>query len=435
MHKVGTRFLTPVGALLLALLVAAPASAAVNPSRDANVVAGAAVTAGAAPQITSASFSAIPGSGNPAATADSDAVLFPLEGDDYTVLSTGDTTGLDAPDSADDTSTANGGGGDGHGDAVNDLVQLQINLDVAESTNCLTMDFRFLTEEFPEFIGSDFNDAFLAELDSTDFQVSDTGEVDAPSNFAFDPDGRVVTVNAVGTKADNALGTTYDGGTPILRATTPITPGPHVLYLSIYDASDAIYDSTVLIDNLKLRSAKEANCVRGSAPNPEADDTCLNKSPTVFASDGVATGTDGDDVIQGSNAADLIRGKGGDDIICGGPGGDTIIGGAGDDRIVGNTGNDEIKGNKGNDRIDGKKGKDVLKGQDGGDLLKGGSDDDRLFGGLGDDVLFGGTGDDLLRGRGGDDTLRGGPDDDTLRGGKGKDFCRGDKGNDGKAGC
>ncbi|WP_442940262.1 hypothetical protein [Nocardioides sp. B-3] len=34
--------------------------------------------------------------------------------------------------------------------------------------NCMVgMDFRFLSEEFPEYVGSSFNDAFIAEMDAS----------------------------------------------------------------------------------------------------------------------------------------------------------------------------------------------------------------------------------------------------------------------------
>ncbi len=261
---------------------------------------------------------------------------------------------------------------------------LRIDLDVPDNRNCMTMDYRFLTEEFPEYIGSQYNDAFLAELDASDFSVAGSGVVTAPSNFAFGPDGNVTTVNAAGTSADNALGTTYDGATPILRATTPIEPGAHKVYLTIYDASDHIYDSSVFLDNLKLRNASAKNCKRGAAPGGEENKTCQGKSPTVIASGGVATGTKGKDVILGSKQDDVIRGRGGEDIICGSAGDDEIKGNSGDDKIDGNIGDDVIFGNEGADRINGKRDRDELHGQSGNDRITGGGSNDLMLGGNGE---------------------------------------------------
>jgi hypothetical protein len=50
----------------------------------------------------------------------------------------------------------------------------------------------------------------------------------------------------------NARGTTFDGATRLFRASTPVTPGRHRLYLSIFDQGDRIYDSAVFLDNLRV---------------------------------------------------------------------------------------------------------------------------------------------------------------------------------------
>lgn len=101
--------------------------------------------------------------------------MFPLAGPRYGILSTGEASAVASPDDEGDLSTDNGGDGGGHGTAANDLVTLRIDIDVPADRNCLTLDYRFLTEEFPEFIGSQYNDTFLAELDVNDFDVSPSG--------------------------------------------------------------------------------------------------------------------------------------------------------------------------------------------------------------------------------------------------------------------
>jgi Ca2+-binding RTX toxin-like protein len=204
----------------------------------------------------------------------------------------------------------------------------------------------------------------------------------------------VPTVNTTGTSADNALGTTYDGATPIMRATTPITPGVHAIYLSVYDAEDSIFDTSVFVDNLRLRNAPATQCSRGAVPTPSENGKCQGQTPTIIASDGVATGTKGPDVILGSKASDLIRGRGGADVICGRGGKDEIKGGQDDDVIQGNNGRDEISGRAGNDDLRGNKRADVLRGNAGDDLLRGKRGGDELYGGPGDDECHGGKGDD-----------------------------------------
>ena len=419
----------------LGIVGAAPATAAINPTTDASAVAKAITANSDSANVTGASFKTLPPNGTPVAVSTTKLALFPLAGNSYGILSTGNAAAADSPNDSDSTSTDNGGDGGGHSTVANDLVTLQLDINVPDDRNCLTIDYRFLSEEFPEFIGSQFNDAFLIELDNDDFDVSGSGVVTAPSNFAFGPDGNITTINAAGTSADNAIGTTYDGATPVLRATTPITPGPHTVYLSIYDASDQIYDSSAFIDNLLLRNVAGNDCKRGAAPGGNENTKCQGKDATVIASGGVATGTKGKDVIVGSEDDDIIRGRGGDDIICGGSGDDKINGNAGDDSIVGNSGDDKVFGNGGDDEIKGLRDRDELHGQSGDDVVRGGNNDDKVLGGGGNDRLSGNRGNDFVRGGPGDDDLQGNKDEDKLNGGDGTDECRGGTGDDKRFNC
>src|SRR5204863_3783979 len=109
--------------------------------------------------------------------------------------------------------------------------------------NCLTIDFRFLSDEYPQYVNTSFNDAFIAELDSTTWTTSGS-TITAANNFAFDPSNQVISINSTGNTAMThaaTTGTGYDGGgtqggaTPLLHASTTVTPGAHSLYLSIFD--------------------------------------------------------------------------------------------------------------------------------------------------------------------------------------------------------
>ena len=128
--------------------------------------------------------------------------------------------------------------------------------------NCLNMDYRFFSEEFPEYVNSGFNDAFIAELDTTTWSLvpdPSTGTDDdhgagTTSRPATATASRSSTVGPTIVTADNAVGTTYDAGTGTLVAKTPVTPGPHSIYLSVFDSGDSIYDSAVFADNLRFTS-------------------------------------------------------------------------------------------------------------------------------------------------------------------------------------
>ena len=162
----------------------------------------------------------------------------------------------------------------------------------------------------------------------------------------------------------------------------------------------------------------------------------------VMVSDGIVTGTDGDDVIDTGytddpegdlvdNGDGFLPGEGPeDDIINAGDGNDTVLAGEGDDDVSGGNGDDSIDGGVGNDELDGDVGNDTLLGGEGDDTLSGGIGDDVLDGGAGNDSLNGDVGNDTLLGGEGDDTLNGGIGDDVLDGGAGNDSLNGDEGAD-----
>ena len=88
-----------------------------------------------------------------------------------------------------------------------DVTILRIDLDVPAPANCLTIDFRFLSEEFPEYVGGSVNDAFVAELDDSTWTTDNFSEIIAPNNFAFDAEGNVISVNTAGMSAVESVGT------------------------------------------------------------------------------------------------------------------------------------------------------------------------------------------------------------------------------------
>jgi uncharacterized repeat protein (TIGR01451 family) len=248
--------------------------------------------------VGSASFVTSPLHGTPDAVSDTlDPEFlgpgFPTDGSNFAVLTSGDANLAATPNTAsnsgaDDSCTLGidencGAGGDPTSKGANrteahDVTILKIPLTVPAGKSCLSFDYRFLSEEFPEWVGTPFNDAFIAELDTNSWTATGSSAVSpisAPKNFAFDPVGRPVSINAAGTSSmapGPAFDTTYDGATPILTASTPITAGAHVLYLSIFDQGDHILDSAAFVDNLRLSSAK---CSAGSVPNEQPADVSV----------------------------------------------------------------------------------------------------------------------------------------------------------------
>lgn len=183
-----------------------------------------------------------------------DGSAWPTAGHDFAVLSSGDVTTATNANSSGSTTT-DFGGGTVRGNSDLDVTILQVDVLVPDTVNCLVgLDFQFLSEEYPEYVGSAYNDAFIAELDQSTWTTSGS-QIIAPDNFAFDEAGDPITINTVGATTmspDHAAGSTYDGATPMLRASTPITPGEHSIFLSIFDQGDRALDSTVFLDNLQF---------------------------------------------------------------------------------------------------------------------------------------------------------------------------------------
>jgi hypothetical protein len=280
------------------LVLAKPAMAVITPTSNASDISNAVASNPAF--VSGASFEEVTG-GTPNAVSDSALTSFPTNGTDYGILTTGNANFADDPNTnvpdashSGDDQSANNGGGPVRGDTDRDVSVLKVDLNVPSSANCLSVDFQFLSEEYAEYVGTQFNDAFIAELDNSTWTTSGS-TISAPDNFAFDPSGDVISVNSSGIAnmtAANAAGTTYDGATQLLAAKTPITPGSHSLYLSIFDQGDNILDSAVFLDNLDVYSSSTADCQKGAQVplTVDAGDPYeVNEGDTVNVS---ATGTD-----------------------------------------------------------------------------------------------------------------------------------------------
>lgn len=151
------------------------------------------------------------------------------------------------------------------GTGAQDSVNLRLQIRVPTNAQGFSYDFRFFTGEYQTFQCTQFNDYFLALL------TSSVAGIPADHNISFDALGKAVSVNngffqicggngkncntcpggtgpLVGTGMDDVLG----GGTEWLTTDAPVTPGETMtLDLQIFDVSDDIYDSNVLLDNFR----------------------------------------------------------------------------------------------------------------------------------------------------------------------------------------
>ena len=151
----------------------------------------------------------------------------------------------------------------GNGTQSNDACILE--LDVYANTNELTFEYVFGSEEYPEFVNSNFNDIFA-------FLISGPGitglpEIGGQANMAVLPNGTLVQINSVN-YADNweyyrnnlggqsieydGLTSDYLGSKKSLTARYNVTPcQTYHLKLAIADRGDSSYDSGVFISEIK----------------------------------------------------------------------------------------------------------------------------------------------------------------------------------------
>lgn len=164
---------------------------------------------------------------------------FPSGGDgDFLILSTGIASQVFTLENTGDAQ------GTDLGEVGPDLVSVKFTLPVPQSAaqQRLKLDFMFLTDEFPEFVGANFNDTF---------EVLINGQ-----NFAQDEFGNPVEVDNAFFSGDSAPGTYFDGRTNRLTLTYVVPDGMTSIEveLRLSDVGDGEVDSAVLVDNVRFES-------------------------------------------------------------------------------------------------------------------------------------------------------------------------------------
>ncbi len=263
---------------------AVPALAAVVPQTGpAGALAIAQAIVAPSTTLTGASFVTLPPLGTPDGVSTAALGGFPTAGSSFGILTNGNVSSVPDPTAFANTDD---GGGSVRGDTAFDVSILKVDISVPSGDNCVGFDFKFLSEEYPGFVDSIYNDAFIAELDSSTWTANGS-TISAPNNFAFDSSGNVVSINSTGLgglSAANGAGTAFDGtqsynahgfapagnaggATGVLHAATPVSPGAHSIYFSIFDQGDHMLDSAVFLDNLATTNVPDpaVNCVPGAA--------------------------------------------------------------------------------------------------------------------------------------------------------------------------
>lgn len=238
--------------------------AAYRPVHPANSIASAATDASAllfALDVGTAISASVTGDARQyAAFSSLGAGLTPSHGSSFAFLSTG-VAGAGTPATLDPAATGVESGTDFGlscgGLSDHDCVDFTFSFVAPPGAHSLKFDFNFMSAEYPEFVGTDFND---------EFSVAETSTSHTYSNVVFDGVGNPVNINSAffnepctslpqsGFDIMSDFGNGCDAGaTGLLTTQAPIEPGETVtLSFSLRDRGDGIYDSAVMFDNFTL---------------------------------------------------------------------------------------------------------------------------------------------------------------------------------------
>jgi hypothetical protein len=304
-----TRLLAPFLAVVLALTAGAATAVPAAAEDPVPTTAAALATAMAVDPgiVKGASFVAIPAGGRSTLVGTTAVAGFPKHGGTYAVLSSGDANAIQTGATPD----SNLGGANVRGSSDFDVTVLRVDIAVPAGANCMTgVDFRFLSKEYPGYIGSHFNDAFILEIDRSTW-TTDASTISSPGNIAFDEFDNELSINAAGAatmRASLATGTPYGGSSRTLTARAPLTPGSHSLFFSIFDQGDHDLDSAVLLDRLRVGTvANLADCQPGVTVVPGA--TVSAAAPTFDEAASTVTIPSTQGVVYAVNGVTAPAGK------------------------------------------------------------------------------------------------------------------------------
>ncbi len=145
------------------------------------------------------------------------------------------------------------------GNGSYDYAEMRFSVTVPAGTYGFTYDFAMFSTEYPVYYQSQFNDMYIAWLESEQW----TG------NISFDDMGHPISLNAgfldykdapnnfdcpAPCQAPELDGTAMEGhaGTRWLTTTAGVTPGEEIeVVLGVFDLSDSILDTVIILDNFQ----------------------------------------------------------------------------------------------------------------------------------------------------------------------------------------
>lgn len=155
----------------------------------------------------------------------------------------------------------------GSGSTHYDVTQLNIKFDVAANTSSVSFLAVFGSEEYPQYVGSSFNDGFGLYLNGVNIAgVIPTGGGTAQTVSINHPDMQPIS----GTELNGVLA---PNGNPVLRFDAAVVPGStgNVLTVILGDRADSALDTTVYLASLGAVGGSPSIPVMPSNGQPDAN--------------------------------------------------------------------------------------------------------------------------------------------------------------------
>ena len=194
------------------------------------------------------------------------------------VLSSGEISSIIGPNTSDRTSTQLGTPGDPDLDTLSGRTTFDatvLEFDFIPVSDIVTFQYVFASEEYNEFVSTDYNDTFAflvgsgtgrvncAVIGDPPVPVSVNNVNNGPANDGVDASNAVFYVN----NDDGVLNTEMDGLTVVLTCEVQVIPmATNHIKLAIADATDDFYDSNVFLEQGSFTSPPP--------PPPEGGNNC-----------------------------------------------------------------------------------------------------------------------------------------------------------------
>ena len=251
-----------IGGAVLSVLAASAQAIVVTPETNANTLSS--FLAGSGVSISNAQYSG----GSFAAGTFTDGLSSGVGIDSGVVLSSGSAASVVGPNTSSSTTQYNGTSGltnlsDLSGSQTYDATTLSFDFEFDGGTGGdLSFNFVFGSDEYNEWVGSQYNDLFAFYVDGV--------------NVAELPDGSPVAINNVNNDSNSSLyidntsgvyDTEMDGFTTVLGFDLfGLDAGTHTLSFQIADAGDAAWNSWLLIEAGSFSAKQVPELSASSAP-------------------------------------------------------------------------------------------------------------------------------------------------------------------------